>query len=95
LIGDKAYDSDGLDRRLLRERKTEMIAPHKGGRKKPRTQDGRKLRRYKRRWKSSVSSRGCKTLGGWWSDMNTMVMQPFMLTAYNDEAVSSSHRGNS
>ncbi|MBW1770366.1 MAG: response regulator [Deltaproteobacteria bacterium] len=73
LIGDKAYDSDGLDRRLLRERKTEMIAPHKGGRKKPRTQDGRKLRRYKRRWKSSVSSRGCKTLGGWWSDMNTML----------------------
>jgi transposase len=51
LIGDKAYDSDGLDRRLLSERQTEMIAPHKGGRKNPRTQDGRKLRRYKRRWK--------------------------------------------
>jgi transposase len=51
LIGDKAYDSDGLDRRLSCERNTEMIAPHKGGRKKPRTQDGRKLRRYKRRWK--------------------------------------------
>ena len=51
LIGDKAYDSDQLDRQLLSERQTELIAPHKGGRKKPRTQDGRKLRRYKRRWK--------------------------------------------
>lgn len=51
LIGDKAYDSDPLDRRLLKERNVEMIAPHKSNRKKPKTQDGRKLRRYKRRWK--------------------------------------------
>ena len=28
-----------------------MIAPHRSNRKKPKTQDGRKLRRYKRRWK--------------------------------------------
>lgn len=28
LIGDKAYDSDGLDERLWRERGIEMIAPH-------------------------------------------------------------------
>jgi len=28
-----------------------MIAPHRRNRKKPKTQDGRKLRRYKRRWK--------------------------------------------
>jgi len=28
-----------------------MIAPHRAGRKKGRTQDERKLRRYKRRWK--------------------------------------------
>lgn len=28
-----------------------MIAPHRRGRKKPKTQDGRKVRRYKRRWK--------------------------------------------
>ncbi|MCW5205584.1 transposase, partial [Desulfobulbus sp. F5] len=27
------------------------FAPHRRGRKKPKTQDGRKLRRYKRRWK--------------------------------------------
>ena len=51
LIGDKAYDSDPLDDRLLEDRGVEMIAPHRKGRKKPNTQDGRKLRRYQRRWK--------------------------------------------
>ena len=51
LVGDKAYDSDGLDQQLLNERGVEMIAPHRRGRKKSPTQDGRKLRRYRRRWK--------------------------------------------
>jgi transposase len=51
LIGDKAYDSDSLDQHLKKSRGIEMIAPHKGNRTRPRTQDGRKLRRYKRRWK--------------------------------------------
>ena len=50
LIGDKAYDSDPLDAEL-KEEGIEMIAPHKANRKKPSTQDGRVLRRYKRRWK--------------------------------------------
>ena len=50
LIGDKAYDSDPLDAQLT-EQGVEMIAPHKRNRKKANTQDGRKLRRYKRRWK--------------------------------------------
>jgi transposase len=50
LIGDKAYDSDPLDTQLA-EQGVEMIAPHKRNRKKANTQDGRKLRRYKRRWK--------------------------------------------
>jgi len=50
LIGDKAYDSDPLDEQL-REQGIEMIAPHKTNRKKAATQDGRRLRRYKRRWK--------------------------------------------
>jgi len=50
LIGDKAYDSDPLDEELA-ERGIELIAPHRANRKKPATQDGRKLRRYKRRWK--------------------------------------------
>ena len=50
LIGDRAYDSDPLDAQpgCL---SIEMIAPHRRRRKKPKTQDGRKLRRYKRRWK--------------------------------------------
>ena len=51
LIGDKAYDSDALDERLRRERGIEMIAPHRRNRKRRRTQDGRALRRYRRRWK--------------------------------------------
>jgi len=50
LIGDKAYDSDPLDEALLDEG-IEMIAPHRKNRKKRKTQDARKLRRYKRRWK--------------------------------------------
>lgn len=49
MIGDKAYDSDPL-RRRLGEMGIELIAPHRANRKKPPTQDGRKLRRYKRRW---------------------------------------------
>lgn len=50
LIGDRAYDSDLLDERLA-EQGTALIAPHRANRKKKKTQDGRKLRRYKRRWK--------------------------------------------
>ena len=49
LIGDKAYDSDPLDERLIVQG-IQMIAPHRHNRKKPATQDGRPLRRYKRRW---------------------------------------------
>jgi len=50
LIGDRAYDSDPLDARL-RQQGIEMIAPHKVNRRKARTQDGRPLRRYRKRWK--------------------------------------------
>ncbi len=50
LVGDRAYDSDPLDE-TLKEQGVEMIAPHRRNRKKRKTQDGRKLRRYKRRWK--------------------------------------------
>ena len=52
LIADKAYDSDPLDQEVFDAFKIDLIAPHKVNRVKPRTQDGRKLRRYKRRWKS-------------------------------------------
>ena len=50
LIGDKAYDSDRLDRDLAERYGIEMIAPHRGERREP-TQDGRPLRRYRRRWR--------------------------------------------
>ena len=50
LIGDRAYDSDPLDAEL-REEGIEMIAPHRKSGKKPKTQDGRKCRRYKERRK--------------------------------------------
>ena len=50
LIYDKAADSDAL-RDRLGKRGIELICPHRANRKKPKRQDGRKLRRYKRRWK--------------------------------------------
>jgi len=48
LIGDRAYDSDGLDEDLQQDG-VNMIAPHRSTRKL-KTQDGRHLRRYQRRW---------------------------------------------
>jgi hypothetical protein len=48
LIGDRAYDSDPLDERL-RKQGIELIVPHKTNRRKPPTQDGRPLRRYRNR----------------------------------------------
>jgi transposase len=48
LIGDRAYDCDRLDGELAKK-KIELIAPHRCNKKIP-TQDGRVLRRYKRRW---------------------------------------------
>ena len=50
LIADRAYDSDPL-RRHLAAQKIELICPHRTGRKKKPTQDGRPLRRYRHRWK--------------------------------------------
>jgi transposase len=49
LVGDKAYDSDPLDRTLREEYGIEMIVPNR--RNRNRSQDGRRLRRYRRRWK--------------------------------------------
>ena len=50
VIGDKAYDSDALDN-MMAEHGIEMIAPHRCNRKPENiTQDGRPMRRYKRRW---------------------------------------------
>jgi transposase len=49
LIGDNAYDSDALDADLATQG-VEVIAPHRSNRKH-KTQDGRPLRRKRRRYK--------------------------------------------
>jgi transposase len=67
LVGDKAYDSDPLDEVLLDEG-IEMIAPHRHNRKKRKSQDGRKLRRYKRRWK-------IERLFAWLSNFRRLVVR--------------------
>jgi transposase len=50
LIGDRAYDSDRLDQHLAKTYDIELIAPHSSHRLS-KTQDGRSLRRKRRRWK--------------------------------------------
>ncbi len=50
LIADRAYDSDPLRLRLLR-RGIVLICPHRRGRTKTTFNDGRSLRRYRKRWK--------------------------------------------
>ena len=49
VIYDRAADSDPLRQRLA-ERGIELICPHRHGRVRPATQDGRPLRRYRKRW---------------------------------------------
>jgi transposase len=50
VITDRAYDSDPF-RQALADRGMELICPHRANRKRAKTQDGRKLRRYRKRWK--------------------------------------------
>lgn len=50
VIADRAYDSDKL-RRTLKKRGIQLVCPHRSNRKRQVHQDGRELRRYKRRWK--------------------------------------------
>jgi transposase len=49
LLADKAYDDDRL-RAALDERGVRLLAPHRSNRTQSRTNDGRHLRRYRRRW---------------------------------------------
>src|SRR5437763_5503169 len=48
-IADRGYDSDPL-RERLKQRGIELIAPYRSNNQERRHEDGRKLRRYKRRW---------------------------------------------
>ncbi|PYI86759.1 MAG: IS5 family transposase [Verrucomicrobia bacterium] len=69
LVGDKAYDSDGLDCELMEGFGTEMIAPHRRGRRTDtKTQDGRSLRRFRRRWK-------VERLFAWLSNFRRLVVR--------------------
>jgi len=49
IIADRAYDSDPLRERLAK-RGIDLIVPYRKNSKLRRYEDGRKLRRYKRRW---------------------------------------------
>jgi transposase len=66
LIGDNAYDSDRLDARL-RSYGIELISPHRSNRKN-RTQDLRRLRRYRRRWK-------IERLFAWLQDFRRLIVR--------------------
>ena len=67
LIYDKAADSDPLRARLA-PRGIELICPHRKNRKKPPTQDGRPLRRYKRRWTVERTF-------SWWGNFRRLVVR--------------------
>jgi transposase len=49
VVADRGYDRDPLRERLA-QKGIEWISPHRSNRVRPRTQDGRALRRYRRRW---------------------------------------------
>jgi transposase len=49
IIADRGYDSDPL-RERFKKRGIELIAPYRKNNQRRRYEDGRKLRRYKRRW---------------------------------------------
>ena len=49
VVADKGYDSDPLRERLAAAGFT-LVSPHRANRTKPPTNDGRRLRRYRRRW---------------------------------------------
>lgn len=79
LIGDKAYDSDPLDATLA-ELGIEMIAPHRKNRRPDRlTQDGRPLRRYRRRW---IVERTIAWLGYHRRLLTRWEKQPAIFTAF-------------
>jgi transposase len=50
IVADRAYDSDPLRWRLL-QRGMLLICPHRKSRRKLSLNDGRTLRRYRKRWK--------------------------------------------
>lgn len=49
VVADRGYDSDPLRDRLA-VAGYDLVSPHRKNRKRPSRNDGRRLRRYKRRW---------------------------------------------
>lgn len=49
LLADRGYDSDGLRDRMA-ERKIRLLSPHRRSRTRPSRNDGRRMRRYRRRY---------------------------------------------
>jgi transposase len=49
VVADRGYDSDPLRGRLAAAG-YDLVSPHRRNRKRPSRNDGRKLRRYRRRW---------------------------------------------
>jgi hypothetical protein len=67
-------------RQRLARRRIELIALHRKNRKRPRTQDGRKLRRYRRRWKVERTPFGpsaCqgRTAFSWFGNFRRLVVR--------------------
>ena len=50
IIADRGYDSDPLRWRLL-QRGIVLLSPHRRKRRRPSVNDGREMRRYRKRWK--------------------------------------------
>ena len=49
VVADRGYDSDDLRERMAKERLC-LLSPHRRGRTRPSRNDGRRLRRYRRRF---------------------------------------------
>ena len=69
VIADRGYDSDPL-RQRLRRRGIELIVPYRENNHHRRYEDGRKLRRYKRRWIVSGPMLGWDNFVACWFVMN-------------------------
>lgn len=69
VIADKAYDSDPL-RAELAEAGFRLLSPHRRNRKDTQSNDGRRMRRHKRRWIVERTIGGCTVSGARSCGMN-------------------------